>query len=84
MFSIFIASFVASRSPARIAWPGCTATSTSSPGNRRQQVPGQIRRRLERHQRVELGRTRRSTRTSTCAPWCVMRYASIRRSICAL
>ena len=32
MFSIFIASITASRSPARTAWPGATATSTSRPG----------------------------------------------------
>jgi hypothetical protein len=32
MFSIFIASITASRSPARTAWPGATATSTKRPG----------------------------------------------------
>ena len=59
MFSIFIASITASFSPARTAWPGCTATSTSRPGIGESRKLRQVRRRLERHQRVQLGGARR-------------------------
>ena len=58
MFSIFIASMTASRSPACTVCPGLTASVDQQPGHRREQELAHVGRRLERHHGEQLGRAR--------------------------
>ena len=58
-FSIFIASMMASVSPARTFWPGSTAIETTKPRHRRPERLRRVRVLLLLHQRVEFGDPRR-------------------------
>ena len=64
MFSIFIASIAASFSPARTVLAWLHRDVDQQARHRRQQHLGQIRRRFERHQRLELCRAGDSTRAA--------------------
>ena len=88
MFSIFIASITASRSPARTFWPGCTATSTSRPGigdSRNLLRSGGALYGISACSSAARGD---STSASICVPLCVTRIASgflpTPRSTCAV